>query len=75
LVVTPKTVAVTLLRQEGLQSVFGLALQPSQAVLLQPAGATRPAAAVRIAPVAWPKLNGRDGANYWGKHHRTGEQG
>jgi hypothetical protein len=71
LVVTPASVAVTHLRTEGAgQQVYSLRLLPTQAVLLQPAGAT-PAASVKVASVAWPKLDGVQVQNYWGKHQRT----
>lgn len=69
LVVSPKSISATFLRKEGAQNVFSLALLPSQAVLLQPAGAT-PATSVKVRPVTWPKLNGSDVENYWGKHRR-----
>ena len=70
LVVTPASVAVEYLRTEGAQQVYSLRLSPTQAVLLQPAGAT-PAASVKVAAVAWPPLDGVHVENYWGKHQRT----
>ena len=74
LVVTPASVAVTHLRTEGVgagqQEVYSLRLLPTQAVLLQPAGATA-ASSVKVAPVAWPKLDGVQVQHYWGKHRRT----
>jgi len=76
LVASPASVAVTYLRTEGgagqqqQQKVYSLCLLPTQAVLLQPAGAAV-AASVKVAAVAWPKLDGMQVQHFWGKHHRV----
>ena len=60
-----------LLRIEGEHNVYRLTMDPSQAVLLQPAGSLVPTNPLHVSASAWPLLNGSgDGANYWGKHKR-----
>jgi hypothetical protein len=59
------------LRKDGAQNVYSLSLQPGDAVLLQPNGATA-ASSVKVKAVSWPPLQpSGDADNYWGKHKRA----
>jgi hypothetical protein len=59
------------LRNDGEHNVYGVTLEPSHSLLLQPAGSSVPTSPLHVSASAWPSLDGGgDGANYWGKHKR-----
>jgi hypothetical protein len=69
--VAPSATDAKFLRKDGAQNVYSLVLRPGQAVLAQAAGSKPDAGGVKVAAVPWPKLDGVDVENYWGKHKRT----